>query len=133
MQEFISLYNEHKHEIESFLVETMRKNGQLMHEDFLEIRKFFNILDSLELIYITDKTYNQVSPNIFKNKAVDAAKGRNREYLTSRVQIIEDDVSISGAYISSATGEPCVTVMFFCEQQYYFFDFNLTALLSHFG
>ncbi|MDX1346823.1 MAG: hypothetical protein R3189_01090 [Thiomicrorhabdus chilensis] len=134
MQEFIRLYNQHRSDIEKFLIETIRNNGQLMHVNIEDMQRFFKLLSSLELVYITDGSFTQISPNIYKNQVNDQVLGRNREYLVSKVEPREDNVSISKPYVSSATGEACVTAMVLGgENHYYFFDFNLTSLLSHFG
>jgi len=54
-------------------------------------------------------------------------------YLISKFEAREENVAISAPYISSATGEPCVTLMYSCDDQYFFFDFNITILLTLFG
>lgn len=133
MQEFISLYNEYQSEIEKFLIETIRNNGQLMQNRPEGLQRFFQLLSSLELVYITDEHFVQRSPNIYKNRLDDRAVGKNRDYLVSKVLPKEQNVSISEPYVSSATGEVCVTVMFYSDGEYTFFDFNLTELLCHFG
>ncbi|MBD3754788.1 MAG: hypothetical protein IE937_04010 [Gammaproteobacteria bacterium] len=133
MQEFISLYNENREDIEKFLIETLRNNGQIMHNNEVEIQRFFRVFPSLELVYVTDSDFIQVSSNIYKNRRVEEAKGKNRAYLVSKVEPKEQNVSISSPYISSATGETCVTVLFYGEDYNFFFDFNLTTLLTRFG
>lgn len=133
MQEFISLYDQYQNDIEKFLIQTIRNNGQLMRVEVDNMQRFFKVLPSLELIYVTDNDFKQISPNIYKNRVKEDAKGKNREYLVSKVAPKEEDVSISQPYVSSATGEPCVTVMFYSQRRYYFFDFNLTKLLVRFG
>jgi hypothetical protein len=133
MQEFISLYNENREDIEKFLIETLRNNGQIMHNNEVEIQRFFRVFPSLELVYVTDSDFVQVSSNIYKNRRVEEAKGKNRAYLVSKVEPKEQNVSISSPYISSATGETCVTVLFYGEDYNFFFDFNLTTLLTRFG
>lgn len=133
MQEFISIYNEHKPGIERFLLETIRNNAQCMTTDVNTVKDFFSIFSSLELIYISDEHFNQTSPNIFKNKLLTTAKGKNRSYLASQMVKKQEGVSISEPYMSSATGESCITMMVFKDEHYYFFDFNLSRLLSRFG
>lgn len=133
MQEFISIYHEHKQSIEKFLVETIRNNAQCMTNDVETIKSFFAIFPSLELIYVSDEHFKQTSPNIFKGKLLTTARGKNRSYLASQMIEKEDGVSISDAYMSSATGESCITMMVYANQQYFFFDFNLSSLLSRFG
>jgi hypothetical protein len=133
MQEFINLYQDHRVEIEKFLIETIQNNGQCLQPHVVGMKGFFSILPSLELVYITDKSFIQISPNVFKNKTNKSAVGKNRDYLVSKVKSRDDVVSISEPYISSATGESCVTVMIADGDYYYFFDFNLPTLLTRFG
>lgn len=133
MREFIGLYNEHKTEIENFLVETIRNSGRLIHADVDDLRKFFNLFSSLELIYITDENFVQTSPNVCKDSQDNLALGKDRNYLLSRFTGSAQDVLVSPPYISSATGEACVTVQVCFENTYHFFDFNVKSLLSGFG
>lgn len=133
MQEFISLYNRHHVDIEKFLIETLRNNGQFMTNNEILLQRLFGILPSLELVYVTDAYFQQTSPNIYKSKFIHKQIGANREYLVTRVEQKEPHVYISTPYISSATGESCVTVMYEYLEENYFFDFNLTKLLSRFG
>ena len=133
MQEFISIYNEHKTGIEKFLLETIRNNAQYMTTKVSTIRGFYSIFSSLELIYVSDENFNQSSPNIFKNSLLTTAKGKNRSYLAAQMIKKQEGVSISEPYMSSATGESCITMMVFKDEHYYFFDFNLSRLLSRFG
>ncbi|WP_319379774.1 hypothetical protein [Thiomicrorhabdus sp.] len=133
MKEYIELYELNKGDIEKFLIETIRNNGQYVSVDEIKVQQFYNILPSLELIYITDKQFQQISANIFHHKRKKSVIGKSRDYLVSKLEEKEHNVSISAPYISSATGESCVTVMLFCEDYFYFFDFNLVSLLMRFG
>ena len=133
MQEVITLYNQNKSEIEKFLIESIHNNGHIMHYDLAEMQQFFSIFNSLELVYVADESFIQISPNI-KRDAIDKSSiGKNRAYLISKVQAKDDNVAISTPYVSSATGEPCVTLMYSSDNQYFFFDFNITILLTLFG
>ncbi|BCN93497.1 membrane protein [Thiomicrorhabdus immobilis] len=133
MQEFISIYNEHKSGIEKFLFETLRNNAQYMTSDVSTIKSFFGIFPSLELIYVSDDKFKQTSPNIFRHKLLTTARGKNRSYLATQMVKKEEGVFISAPYMSSATGESCITMMVFTNNQNFFFDFNLSSLLSRFG
>lgn len=133
MQEFIRLYEDHHQELEKFLIETIRNNGQLMRQDPEILQRFFKIMPSLELVYMTGEDFIQVGPNVYKNRTSKIAQGRNRDYLMSKVISREEGVSVTRPYVSSATGEACVTVMFQDDGLFYFFDFNLTSLLTRFG
>lgn len=133
MQEFISIYNEHKMGIEKFLVETLRNNAQYMASDISTVKGFFGIFPSLELIYVSDDSFKQTTPNIYRNKLLTTARGKNRSYLAAQMVKKEENLFISAPYMSSATGESCITLMVSVNNQHYFFDFNLSSLLSRFG
>ena len=133
MQEFITLYSQHRTEVEQFLIETLRHNGHLLSDDEKVLQKYFGILPSLELVYITNSEYEQLSGNVYRDRIVFESKGAARDYLLSKVKQREEDFFISQPYISSATGESCITVMLIRDEQYVFFDFNLLRLLTRFG
>jgi len=133
MQEFITIYQEHKSSIEKFLLGTIRNNAQCMTDNVDVIKGYYGVFNSLELIYISDEYFNQTSANIYKNKLMTTAIGKNRSYLAAQMVKKEEGVSISEPYMSSATGEACITLMVLKDNQYFFFDFNLSSLLSHFG
>lgn len=133
MQEFIRLYNQNREDIERFLIETIRINGQFMTPDAERVTRFFGLMPSLELVYITDPNYIQISNNISKQKSDPSGIGKNRDYLVSKMTHSEDQTSVSAPYVSLATDQACVTVMVLWDKHYYFFDFNLTNLLSRFG
>lgn len=133
MQEEITLYSQNRAEIEKFLIESIHNNGHIMDYELSDMQQFFSIFPSLELIYIADQSYNQTSPNIKRNSIDERSIGKNRAYLISKVEARDENVAISTPYISSATGEPCVTLMYACGDQYFFFDFNITVLLTRFG
>ncbi len=133
MQEMITLYNQNKSEIEKFLIETIRNNGHIMHCELVEMQQFFSIFSSLELVYVADKSFIQISPNFKRNAIDESSIGKNRTYLISKVEAKDEHVGISTPYLSSATGKPCVTLMYSSDNQYFFFDFNITVLLTLFG
>lgn len=133
MQEFITIYQEHHTSIEKFLIETVKNNAQCLSPEVETLKIFYSIFSSLELIYVSDDHFNQTSPNVFKNKFVTTAIGKNRSYLASQMVEQERGVFISAPYMSSATGESCVTMMVESKGNYYFLDFNLSGLLSRFG
>ncbi|WP_321323110.1 hypothetical protein [Thiomicrorhabdus sp.] len=133
MQEFITIYQEHKNSIEKFLLGTVRNNAQYLSEEVDVIKGYYGVFNSLELIYISDENFKQSSPNIYKSKLLTTVIGKNRSFLAAQMFKKEDGVSISEPYMSSATGEACITLMVFKENHYFFFDFNLSSLLSHFG
>ena len=138
MQEFIKIYQDNKEEISRFLIQTLRNNGEYLKNDADLLRNFYGIFSTLELIYVTDKTYLQVSPNIFKHRSMNKSIGRNREYLLTSIdkpinEHHELPIMVSAPYVSSGTGESCVTIIMATDEHYFFFDFNLSELLAKFG
>lgn len=133
MQENIEIYQQHHKDIEKFMVETILINGQYLKPSVDELKAFYKILPSLELIYVTDEEYRQTSVNQFRDRVLDSSVGKNRRYLVEKVHETGANISISAPYISSATGESCITLIVKIEDHFVFFDFNLIRLLSRFG
>ena len=59
--------------------------------------------------------------------------GTSREYLISKLSFKEDSIAVSQPYISSATGNTCVTVAKKEDEKIYFLDFDLSKLLQRLG
>lgn len=138
MKEFIQLYEKNKIEIDRFLIQTVRNNGEFLDNDEVSVKRFFSIFSSLELIYITDSNYIQISPNISNLRQNQKAIGRNRKYLFRDIHEkdaphTENVIQITDPYVSSASGESCITLIANCENGYFFLDFNLSELLARFG
>ncbi len=136
MQEFIQIYEKNRDEIDRFLIQTVRNNGEDLTNDIAHLRRFFGFFNSLELIYVTDKEFQQVSCNIFKHRINKNAKGRNRSYLldsTHNNAVAGSEIQITHPYVSSASGESCVTLIISTGEHYFFLDFNLSILLAKLG
>lgn len=133
MKEFINIYNEHKEEIESFLLTTIKNNGSILHEEGENFKKVFNTFPSLELIYVTDEDFFQTSGNIFRNKISEHEQGKDRNYLQTKIKQKDQEFFISTPYISSSNGRMCITVMKNEEYAHVFMDFSLVKLLSRLG
>ncbi len=134
MREFIEIYNEHKEEIKTFLVETLHNSGEV---DAFALEKFGNLFKhfkSLELIYILDKkTLRQTSPNIFANKTDTHALDRDRSYLLDKTEFDNDEIAITKPYISTATGNNCITLIKKEKDHLLLLDFDLSKLLQRLG
>jgi hypothetical protein len=135
MRDFISVYQEHRDDIESFIIETLKNNRQMLEDEVSFYKKNFEHFPSMELLYITDLTCKQITPNIFRNRVEKKASGEDRSYLSSKLLLSKKDknFSISSPYISSATGSVCITVMKREDNHYIFIDFILSELLSRLG
>jgi len=134
MQEFMNTYNNHKEDVEKFLLMTVKNLGDLKQRERNNYESLFGTFPSLELIYICEKdTLNQCSANIYRNKISEKQIGVNRKYLMSKIHFNELGVSISEPYISSASGITCVTVAKLERDKIYFLDFKLSILLQRLG
>jgi len=133
MKEFIEIYRENKNDIESFIIATLENNGHIEEDETEHYKKNFKKFPSMELLYITDAHCKQISPNIYRNREEESAKEKDRGYLASKLQKESDDFSISQPYLSSATGNICVTVMKHEKEHYVFIDFKLSELLARLG
>lgn len=132
MQEFMEVYKSNIDEIEKFLTETVHNLGDLSTRQ--NINKLFGVFPSLELVYICDKKdLTQISENIYRNKTSSSATGRDRSYLLEKLKDKNIDISLTKPYISSATGQTCITVVKQEANCIYFLDFNLAALLERLG
>lgn len=133
MREFINIYKEHQEDIEKFIITTLRNNNSLLTEEPTNYKKIFQSFPSMELLYITDCKFNQISANVFRDKIDISQKDKNREYLNTKIIQKDDEFSISSPYISSATGNTTVTIMKEENSKYIFIDFNLSILLGRLG
>ncbi len=134
MNKFIEIYQKHKFEIESFLINTLTENDFTYKENKeSQYYIFFKNFPSIELIYITDSNYQQISPNISRKNIDHDAKKHDRSYLNFKLIEKDDSYAISEPYLSSATGDVCITVRKKEASQYIFIDFSVDGLLGRFG
>lgn len=134
MQEFMSTYKENILDIENFLVETVFNLGSLEDREANEFKKVFKVFPSLELIYTCDEnTMLQISKNIYRNKTSQTPIGRNRKYLLNKMEFDDSSIAITQPYISSATGDTCITVAKKENGKIFFLDFNISILLQRLG
>jgi len=133
MKEFISVYNENQEDIGKFIIATLKNNSSLLNQEPTNYKKIFESFPSMELVYITDCKFNQISANVFRDKVDNSQKDRSRDYLNSKVTKKDEEFAISSPYISSATGSMTITVRKEEENKYIFIDFNLSILLGRLG
>jgi len=134
MEEFIHTYRENTEDIENFLIETIRSTGNLKHKEENDFKSLFKVFPSLELVYICDKeTFVQISSNIYRNNQTKIQVGHSRKYILNKLNFNSSDVSISQPYISSATGDTCITVAKKENGKIYFLDFKVSELLQRLG
>ena len=134
MQEYNSTYKENSIEIENFLIETVFNLGNIQNRGEQNFKKIFKVFPSLELIYTCDEdTMLQVSENVYRNKTSKIPVGRNRDYLLRKLKFDASGIAVTRPYISSGTGETCVTVAKSEDGILYFLDFNVSVLLQRLG
>jgi len=133
MQEFMTTYKENSSDIQNFLLETVFNLGNLQDREKTNFRKIFKVFPSLELLYVCSEDMIQISQNIYRNNSSEISIGRDRNYLLEKIQFDSTNIAISEPYISSATGETCVTVAKRENGKIYFLDFNISALLQRLG
>ncbi len=133
MKEFIKIYRENKKDIEDFIVTTLKNSGDISSTYTDQFKNVFETFPSLELVYLTDKNYIQVEPNVYRNRVDASAKGKNRSYLLHKLVAFDDEVMLSDPYISSTSGDTCITVMKKEGDRYVFMDFRLASLLGRLG
>jgi len=130
MQHLVQIYNENTELIEKFIISTLRR---LHIEDVSKksFEKLHNTFASLELMYSCNKDMVQTSSNFGLNGETTGHRGEKRDYLFNKDNM-DEPYNISEAYISSATGSLCLTVVHQHETGYIFLDFNLRILLERF-
>lgn len=134
MQEFVSIYNKNKNDIKDLIVETLNNFSTIKNQSKNNYEKLFKIFNSLELLYICNKKdLKQISANIYRKRVSNSPKGNSREYLLDKLTLIDDNLSISNPYISSASGNICITIAKKEDDIIYFLDFNLSFLLQKLG
>jgi hypothetical protein len=131
MKEFIDLYPKYKKDIERYIAESVQSLGSLDKFEKNGFKKLFKIYHALELIYGVDQTTNkQTTPNIYRNKSVDTAMGKDRSYLFRTNGTTYDNITISEPYLSSATGNNCITLRVDEGDRVIFLDFDFFLLLE---
>ncbi|WP_373072942.1 hypothetical protein [Sulfurimonas sp.] len=134
MQEIMTTYKDNVKDIENFLRETIFNLGDLKEWEGTNFKKVFKVFPSLELVYTCNaETMIQTSENVYRHKTTKAPIGRKREYLLNNVEFNGTELAITKPYISSATGDTCITVAKKENGNIYFLDFNIVMLLQRLG
>lgn len=130
MQNLVNIYNEHTELIQKFIVSSIQKVG-MSHLDDDNVKHLSTVFPSLELAYETDETYVQTSPNYSRSKADTNALGANRSYLINDAMLVHEHF-FHEPYLSTTTGNLCITAVCRTSQGYILLDFRLQDLLEHF-
>jgi hypothetical protein len=140
VKHLVKTYEENYSMLERFITSTLLRfnnNHELTDND---LDNMFKLFPSLELVYKTDLSFIQTSPNLERNSIKKNEHiGIKREYLLYIKKGVKrefsdlTDIVIKQPYISSATGHLCITVIQKQDYEYLFFDFELEKLLKRFG
>lgn len=133
MQEFLSVFKAHREEIEQFIIQSLKNVGDVSQFTEADFKRLLRNFPAIELVYVVDKEGVQTTPNYGRRKVLQEAKGRNRQYLKKRLDEKETGYYLSKPYVSSATGDTCLTFMIEGETHDVFVDFDVTALLVRLG
>ncbi len=128
MVQMISIYKEHKEDIEKFLLDNIIYNASTkLTDEFLN--NFFNIFKSLQTLYVTDENYQQNKAKLFRNKKDTSSLPIDRIDVFKE-KIINNGTHISNPYISISTGSTIITVIKNINENYLVMNFELTKLLE---
>jgi len=132
MISLVKIYQEHKNDIEHFIVDNIHNNGIGTLENS-SLEGFFKTFKSLQLLYLTDENYQQSSPN-FSRISTDISRiSTNRSYIFKKCKLNEEGEYISSPYICSKSGNLILSVIKKIEEKYLVMDFNLVDLLEELG
>lgn len=129
MKEAVVIFKHNRNVIENFLRSTIELND-LHTVDGYNSKSIFNLLPSLELTYMVDDTFKQITPYYYKDRIDDITYGLSKKQLFSKIKLQEDTIFVSNPYISSHTGNMCITAAKPVEGGYLIFDFNLLSVLK---
>lgn len=126
MQNLVTIYEQNAQILERFILSSLK---QINLNDGQAFNKLFTSFPSLELIYECDTSLVQTSPNIHIKTLDNSQIGIDRGYLVSQK---DSAYEFHSPYLSSATGQLCMTLMYKTPQGYLFLDFSLRRLLERF-
>lgn len=129
MKEAVVIFKHNRNIIENFLRSTIELND-LHHIDVANSKSVFNLLRSLELTYQVNAEFTQVTSYYYKDRTDDSTYGLSKKQLFSKIKINPDAIFVSNPYVSSHTGNMCITVAKPVEKGYLIFDFNLLGVLK---
>ena len=129
MKEAVVIFKRNRNVIENFLRSTIELND-LNTVDGYNSKSIFNLLPTLELTYMVDDTFKQITPYYYKDRIDDITYGLSKKQLFSKIKLQQDTIFVSNPYISSHTGNMCITAAKPADGGYIIFDFNLLSVLK---
>ena len=134
MKEYIDIYQHHQTKIETFIEETLEKQGALISQKETYFKKLFKVFPSMELVYLVScETKMQISNNFFRNKNDNKQNKQNRDYLINKLKIKDNGFAFTKPYQNSATTNICITVSKKEDDNIIFMDLILEVLLERLG
>ena len=134
MQEFTQVYKQNTKDITNFVTQTILNLGNIKNLSDDNYKKLFEVFPSLELVYTCESnSFLQSSSNYYRNKVDNTSLGKDRSYLKEKIKFTNEKLSISDPYLSSATGNTCITVAKQENDFIYFLDLDISILLERLG
>lgn len=130
MQSLVRIYEQHQEIIQKFIVSSLRRLQlkEINNTTFDTLKESF---PSLELLYECDQNMVQISANYGEGIYDVDQIGKRRDYLVD-MEAIHGGYYVTEPYISSVSGDLCITVVHKCQGNFFFLDFRLRKLLERF-
>ncbi len=127
MKEVINIYRKQKNSVDEYIINMIKSAPQKYIENAASI---FKSNPSIQLLYVVNKEYIQISPTICKKGSEKEREGSNKEHYFSKMKLDSKGFYISNPYIHYRTGKASVSIVHKMEEKYYVFDIDLIALLE---
>ncbi len=129
MKEIINIYKKNRATVEGFLIATLELNRfEVVDEE--SAKQIHNVMPFLELVYMASSAFVQTTDYFYKNSSDSSTKGLAKSYLFEKAKIENNKIFISNPYISSHTGNACLTLVRSVGDGYIIYDINLFKLLA---
>jgi hypothetical protein len=127
MKKIVQIYKKDQVHIQNFIKTTIKS----MQDDFMEnTQSVFKNQKYIELLYVVDGAFKQVSSSIYKNKSVDDNINSDKSHYFRNIDIEDKEIYVSNPYLHHTTGKPSISVVHRINNLYYVFDINLIQLLE---
>jgi hypothetical protein len=130
VKEAVIIFKRNRNIIENFLRSTIELND-LTTVSENNAKSLFNLLRSLELAYMVDTNFKQTTSYFYKERRDDVTLGMSKGPLFSKIKLNRDTIFISNPYISSHTGNMCITAARPVDGGYLILDFKLLDILKN--
>ena len=128
----IQVYQQHKEEIEKFLLDNIDNSNLLTIED-KALERFFETFKSLKTLYVTNQNFKQITAKFVRGSKNSNLIGKDRSFLLKKMKLNHNGYYISSPYICTVTGESVITVVTQNNNNLIVMDFNLIDLLEELG